>query len=31
MNAFYYVAGAVAAVALLIYLFFALLKPEALQ
>jgi K+-transporting ATPase KdpF subunit len=31
MNTFYYAAGAVAAVALLIYLFFALLKPEALQ
>jgi len=31
MNTFCYVAGAVAAVALLIYLFFALLKPEALQ
>jgi len=31
MNSFYYAAGAIAAGALLVYLFFALLKPEALQ
>ena len=31
MNTFYYAVGAIVAVALLIYLFFALLKPEALQ
>jgi K+-transporting ATPase KdpF subunit len=31
MNVFYYAAGAVAATALLIYLFLALLKPESLQ
>jgi len=31
MNTFYYAAGAIVAIGLLIYLFFALLKPEALQ
>jgi K+-transporting ATPase KdpF subunit len=31
MNTFYYASGAVVATALLIYLFYALLKPEALQ
>lgn len=31
MNTFYYGVGAIVAVGLLIYLFYALLKPEALQ
>jgi len=31
MNTSYYAVGAVVAVGLLIYLFYALLKPEALQ
>jgi K+-transporting ATPase KdpF subunit len=31
MNALYCAAGAIVAIALLIYLFYALLKPEALQ
>jgi len=31
MNTFYHAAGALVAIALLIYLFYALLKPEALQ
>ncbi len=31
MNAIYYIVGAIVAAALLLYLFFALLKPEALQ
>ncbi len=31
MNALYYTVGAIVAIGLLIYLFFALLKPEALQ
>jgi K+-transporting ATPase KdpF subunit len=31
MNTVYYSAGAIIALGLLIYLFYALLKPEALQ
>ncbi len=31
MNALYYAVGAIVAIGLLIYLFYALLKPEALQ
>jgi len=31
MNSLYSAVGAIVAVALLLYLFFALLKPEALQ
>jgi len=31
MNTLYYAVGGIVAIALLIYLFYALLKPEALQ